>query len=167
MPSFFPENNSLRASDARWRLLQKWCSVLYDRVGDHGPTYYPEGSRPLSDDTRYRLLTKIEAMRNFGSPGIDTSVSPLTYPGILAWWDATELAYADGQVLDATTHKFTDQTGNGFNGSLAGGGPVLKTGIINGQNVVRFNGVADFLDYNPISIPGYTGGLIAMSRSSL
>jgi len=160
MPEYFIEGNAQRSSDTKWKLLQKWCSVLYDRLGDHGPVYYPEGSRPLPWDTAQRLYTKIEALRNGGAaPTPAPAITPLTYPDLLAWWDASQLAYADGTIIDGTTHKFVDQTGNGYDGIPGGGGPILKTSIINGKNVVRFNGSADYLTYSPLSIPGMTGGV--------
>ena len=71
-------------------------------------------------------------------------VTPAAFPGLAGWWDADSLGYADGTAIDNGSNKWTDRSGNGNHliQATAANQPVLKTGIINGRAVVRFDGVA-------------------------
>lgn len=84
--------------------------------------------------------------------------NPITdIPNLKAWYDATTLTGADGSSVSS----WLDQSGNEahmFQGTSAAQ-PILKTNILNGRPVVRFDGVDDFLnmtapfDVEPIGTP--------------
>jgi len=80
-----------------------------------------------------------------------------------ARWDATELSLSDG---DSVT-TWADATGNGFDLTDGGAPPTYQTSVINGNPVVRFNGVDDFLDvaFSDLSQPN-TVYMVAQSAES-
>lgn len=55
--------------------------------------------------------------------------------------DARELGLSDGSSVST----FPDESGNGFD-LTAGTAPTFKTGVINSEPIVRFDGVDDYLD---------------------
>jgi len=55
--------------------------------------------------------------------------------------DARQLGLSDGSSVST----WADESGNGFDLS-AGGAPTFKTGVINSEPIVRFDGVDDYLD---------------------
>lgn len=70
--------------------------------------------------------------------------SPTDISGIKAWYDASTLTGADGSSVS----QWLDQSGNEahmFQGTSAAR-PTLQTNELNGRNVVRFDGVDDFLN---------------------
>lgn len=83
--------------------------------------------------------------------GLHDSVNAIPDSAI-AHYDATELSLSDGDSVST----WSDQTGNGYD-LTAGTAPTYKTGIINGNPVVRFDGVDDFLDvaFSTISQPNH------------
>ncbi len=72
------------------------------------------------------------------------SLSPLTYTNLSAWWDAANLSYSDATPIDNGSNKFTDRSGNANHliQATSANQPQLKTSIINGKNIVRFDGSA-------------------------
>lgn len=80
-----------------------------------------------------------------------SAVTPATYGNLSGWWDASALGYANNTAIDNASNKWTDLSGNAnhLTQSTAGNRPLLKTGIINGKAVVRFDGASspnhDFL----------------------
>jgi hypothetical protein len=62
MPDYLPEDNQPAASDNPLRSLHKCAGLLFDLVGNQGPSYFPEGSQPQPDDGEGRLLQKMNAM---------------------------------------------------------------------------------------------------------
>ncbi len=68
-----------------------------------------------------------------------TTFNPLAQPSIKAWWDASQLAYSNGQAVDAS-HHFTDLTFQG-NDLIANTGTVtFQTNQQNGLPAMSFNG---------------------------
>jgi len=76
-------------------------------------------------------------------------VTPATYGNLSAWWDADFLGYADATPIDDASAKWTDRSGNNNHliQATSGARPVLKTNIINGKKIVRFDGVNDVLAF--------------------
>jgi hypothetical protein len=70
------------------------------------------------------------------------AVTPATYTNLSAWWDAANLAYADATPIDNASAKWTDRSSNNNHliQATAANRPQLKTSIINGKNIVRFDG---------------------------
>lgn len=73
------------------------------------------------------------------------AVSPLDYGNLSAWWDAPFLGYADDTPIDNASNKWTDRSGNNNHliQATAAKRPLLKTGIINGKDIVRFDSNVD------------------------
>lgn len=69
-----------------------------------------------------------------------------------ARYDATQLSLNDGDSVST----WGDETGNGYD-LTAGTAPIYKTSVINGNPVVRFDGVDDFLDvaWSALSQPNH------------
>jgi hypothetical protein len=78
-----------------------------------------------------------------------TAQAPLPDAGDLhARYSAIDLGLSDGDPVNT----WTDETGNGHDLTGANA-PTFKTNIINGQPVVRFDGLNDFLDVSFSDIP--------------
>jgi len=79
-----------------------------------------------------------------------------------ARYDATKLSLSDGESVST----WDDETGNGYD-LTAGTAPTFKTSVINGNPVVRFDGVDDFLDvgWSAISQPNWIF-VVAQKRST-
>jgi len=69
-----------------------------------------------------------------------------------ARYDATELSLSGGDSVST----WTDETGNGYD-LTAGAAPTYKTSTLNGNPVVRFDGVDDFLNttFSALSQPNH------------
>lgn len=69
---------------------------------------------------------------------------PTEISGLKAWYDASTLTGADGSSVSA----WLDQSGNEAHmyQSTSAAQPTLQTNELNGRNVVRFDGVDDFLN---------------------
>jgi len=72
------------------------------------------------------------------------AASPLDYGNLSGWWDANFLGYADATPIDNASAKWTDRSGNANHmfQATAANQPKLKTSIINGKKVVRFDSSA-------------------------
>jgi hypothetical protein len=62
MPAYFPEGNTVRATDDELRSLHKWCQLLYDANAPGDTVPFPEGNKPLASDDEQRLRIKINAL---------------------------------------------------------------------------------------------------------
>lgn len=60
-----------------------------------------------------------------------------------AWYDATEISASDGDAIST----WPDESGNGYD-LTSGTAPTYKASVINGNPVVRHDGVDDYLDVN-------------------
>jgi hypothetical protein len=59
---FYPEETLSLPSDDAPRSARKWNELLYEQLGDKGPTAFPEGSKPLPSDSKQRTLQKVDAL---------------------------------------------------------------------------------------------------------
>lgn len=86
-----------------------------------------------------------------------TSTPPFPYGNLAVWYRADSVSGVDGDPV-AT---WPDRSGNGRDASQVNTGnrPVLKTSIVNGQPVVRFDGTNDYLDL-PSFISSFTAAEI-------
>jgi hypothetical protein len=101
-----------------------------------------------------RTARKLLTLGLLGGGG-SAPFSPLTIPGLTLWLDASDAstlfqndagttpAVADGAVVG----YWGDKSGSGEHATQAttGNKPILKTGIQNGKNVIRFDGTDDNL----------------------
>lgn len=77
------------------------------------------------------------------------SAGPDTVAGLTGWWDAGNGVYSDAgttpAVDGATVQQWNDRSvgGNNLTQATAGNRPTFKTGIVNGNSVVRFGGATD------------------------
>ena len=74
-----------------------------------------------------------------GGGGFD----PTSLSGLMYWFKADSLSLTDGDAVDTWSNEGNDSRGDVANTSTAR--PIYKTGIINGEPVVRFDGVNDRL----------------------
>jgi hypothetical protein len=72
------------------------------------------------------------------------STNNLVIDGLVLWLDAKVINGMDGDLVAS----WNDSSGNGYNATQSNSSnrPILKTNILNGRNVVRFNGSSSFLD---------------------
>ena len=66
---------------------------------------------------------------------------PIPATGLVGWWDASQLALADG----AAVTSWIDLSGSGNHLGAATATPTFKTGVLNGEPVVRFNAAEQML----------------------
>jgi len=80
-------------------------------------------------------------------------VTPTSYSGLIRWWDASFLSYADNTAIDNGSNKWTDRSASAAHANQATGGlqPLVKTGIQNGLRGVLFDGTDDELNFTAIS----------------
>jgi hypothetical protein len=73
------------------------------------------------------------------------ALNPTLYTNLSAWWDADFLSYADATPIDNASAKWTDRSGNSNHliQATSAKRPLLKTSIINGKKIVRFDGAGD------------------------
>jgi hypothetical protein len=83
----------------------------------------------------------------YGRRAVPSPTLPIAAPAL--WLNAGAIAGADGDAIGT----WPDSSGNGRNATqaTAGAKPTLKTGIVNNQPVVRFDG-GDYLDIASIAI---------------
>jgi hypothetical protein len=89
-----------------------------------------------------RVIVKIHPRRVDALSAPEGGVfDPSTLSGLTLWLKADSLALSDGQRIQT----WPDESGNGrdFTQGTGGQRPLLKTGILNGMSVVRFDGVND------------------------
>lgn len=86
--------------------------------------------------------------------------TPKSIAGLQLWLDASTISGSDGDAVGT----WSDLSGNGRNAtqSTALAKPVLKTNIVNGRAVVRFDGVDDFVS-GAVAITGSTYTLFAVA----
>src|SRR4051794_1826732 len=97
------------------------------------------------------LFPGLAQARRLVTKGSAAAFSPTDVSGLKLWLKADAGAYSDsGTTLCAnndTVKQWNDQSGNSNNVTQVTSGkrPTYKTGIQNGQPVLRFDGVDDFL----------------------
>jgi hypothetical protein len=77
------------------------------------------------------------------STGAPPIIPPSSLSGLVGWWKADSLALTDGTAVS----DWTDMSGAGHDLLQATGAnqPIYKLAIINGHNVVRFDGTDDYM----------------------
>lgn len=92
-----------------------------------------------------------------------SAADPDTISDLEAWYQADSLALSDNDPVST----WTDSSGNGRNVTQAGAArPTYKTNILNGEPVVRFDGVDDYLSLAQSFISGNDWTIIAVSKST-
>lgn len=88
---------------------------------------------------------------------------PNSVSGLEAWYKADSISQADGTAIST----WTDSSSNGRDISNTGSNrPTYKTGILNSQPIVRFDGADDWLERNASFINGNDWTVIAVAKSS-
>jgi Tfp pilus assembly protein PilE len=86
-----------------------------------------------------------------------------TANGLHAHWDMSDLAYSNGETVSSVS----DQSGNGYDLSNSGSGPVMVESGLNGNDLVEFQGNSrlDSPEWSPVSEP-YTIFFVTSSYDS-
>ena len=123
--------------------LWNGTTSTYDTISTNQPgtTYTHSG---LTNGTTYQYV--VSAMTDVveSDNSAEVTATPVAPPpppggvtGLALWLDASKLTgLSDG----ATVTTWTDMSGLGNNATTSAGTPIYKTGILNGQPVVRFDG---------------------------
>lgn len=92
--------------------------------------------------------------------------SPANIAGLEGWWKASDLALADG----AAVSSWTDRSGNGNDlvQVVGAGQPLYKTNVLNGQPVVRFDGIDDNLHaaFTALAQPNTIIGVLKLAATT-
>lgn len=105
--------------------------------------------RPVREALRRWLLARAMALEAIGDIGDvtltdDSSFDPSTVSGLHAWYDATELTgFTDGDPVGTWPDEENTFDLTQSSSSLQ---PTYKTGIINSNPILRFDGSDDYLD---------------------
>lgn len=94
-----------------------------------------------------------------------SAFDPSQIAGLKGWWKADALALSDGTAVSS----WTDSSGNTNTMAQASGTsqPLLKTNILNGLSVVRFDGTDDFMQTAaPVSTVTDNFTMFAVSKRS-
>jgi len=123
----------------------KWNN---SHVGSRGKTvtlYSPDGTAIRIIGVRYDGSAQDDLLFHLDLP--------YDYTPLLAWWDASQLTYADNTPIDNASAMFLDRSGNANHALQASAPdrPLLRTAIINGKNVVRFDGITSKLSFSPLA----------------
>lgn len=103
--------------------------------------------------------------------------NPRAIPNLAAWWDASFAstvfdAASGGSVQsadDGLVARLEDRSGNGNHCTQSGADtikPILKTGQINGRNVLRFDGTDDRMNFTGIDANVFTVLIIGRKWNS-
>jgi len=79
--------------------------------------------------------------------------SPASYGGLIRWWDAGSLTYANNTPIDNGANKLIDRSGtlDHAGQATAGNQPLCRTNIANGLRGIAFDGADDFLNFTNIA----------------
>jgi hypothetical protein len=102
-------------------------------------------------------LREAESLKQAGTWPI-ASVAPTQIAGLQLWLDAADAstlfnATTGGSLVaaDGGVARWEDKSGNAAHATIASNGPTRKTGARNGRDVLRFDGVNNFLQTGAIS----------------
>jgi hypothetical protein len=108
-------------------------------------------------------LGNINLFANTGGGNTGGEFNPATISGLQLWLDAADSATlfdstSGGNLVtndNASVARWADKSGNSRHAlqSTANSRPVLKTGLKNGKNILRFDGANDFFDIYSMEIP--------------
>jgi hypothetical protein len=132
------------------------------RPSVESPSGSIEGRSSVLPTVDYPLVFVSDGSNWYVSDARNSSLSIPDSGDLYARFDATALALSDGNSVST----WGDETGNGHD-LTAGTAPTYRTGIINGNPVVRFDGADDFLDvaFPDLSQPN-TVYMVAQSAES-
>lgn len=132
----------------------------------------------LSASTTYHY--RVRAVNDTGSSANSNVISlatlafnpnfPSTIPNLLAWWRADSFSLADGTAIGGAGNEWIDQSGNAnhLTQGTAANRPVFKVNIVNGQPVIRFDGINDFLSMtSELTLGGAWTWLVVLSKSTV
>jgi hypothetical protein len=100
------------------------------------------------------------SLRNYLSAkwGLTPAAVPQTIAGLQLWLDAADAsslfdATSGGSLVasDGQVRRWQDKSGNAAHATIASNGPTRKTGVRNGRDVLRFDGVNNLLQTGAIS----------------
>lgn len=87
-------------------------------------------------------LNNLNSLGGLGTGRGQVSGNPIPSTLPKLWFDASTLLLSDNTPVDT----WVDQSGNGYNATATlTARPLLKTSVLNGKNVVRFDGINDFM----------------------
>lgn len=93
----------------------------------------------------------------------NSGFSPPASANLKFWGDATSLALTDGTAVAS----FTDKSGNANHATATSTAkPLLKTSIVNGKDVLRFDGVDDFMTWPDLMNAQTSGDIFIVLKSS-
>jgi hypothetical protein len=92
-----------------------------------------------------------------------TSFTPTDIAGLAAWYDANQEVYAD----DAAVTTWHDRSTNlrHVTQTTVAQQPVMKTTVVNGRRIVRFDGTDDTLTRTSAFLSGQTGSVFVVGKS--
>jgi hypothetical protein len=98
---------------------------------------------PASEGTKTISVTNSGGLTNPGNLTYVSLLDPSTIAGLKMWLKADAIVGSDGDLLTS----WNDSSANNYDVGNFGGAdrPTLKTNIVNGNPVVRFDGVGNFL----------------------
>ena len=99
----------------------------------------------------------------FGHYAARGSFTPPQLANMVFWGDANTLAGGDGALISS----FTDLSGNANHATASGSlRPTLKTNIVNGKQVLRFDGTDDVMAWPNLFGAATTGTLVVMIKAN-
>lgn len=103
--------------------------------------------------TTERIWTAQRVKQAIDALGGATAFTPLSLPGLVAWYDADAITGLSD--TDPVT-TWNDLSGNGWNlgQSTAAAKPLYRTGILNSKPVLRFDGTDDFMVNSDFNLGG-------------
>lgn len=106
---------------------------------------------------RVLSATEITAINQYLSQKWNIGLSANT--SLSLWLDATDPAGNGTQPSDgASIASWVDKSGNGYTVTQGTGAnqPIYKTNILNGNNIIRFNGTSDYMQKTAVTALGNT-----------
>ena len=131
--------------------VKLWNGASYDTISTNQPgtTYTHSG---LTNGTTYQYVVSAMTGVVESDNSAEVTATPATPPPVpggvtdlALWLDASQLT---GLSDDATVDTWTDMSGVGNDAPKTAGTPIYKTGVLNGQPVIRFNNTSAFTTAN-------------------
>ena len=116
----------------------------------------------LSAANREIVYSTLSAKYNLPYTNLTVVYEPTAFAGLAGWWRASTLASNDNDSVMVWPDESV--VGRNYTNPVSATSPVFKTGIINGQSVLRFNGTSQFMELN--SSINYTNTLTIICVSS-
>jgi hypothetical protein len=127
------------------------------RGGFIGANVTPASAALNSSASGVWTLREAESLKRAGT-WPSAFVAPTQITGLQLWLDAADAstlfnATTGGSLVaaDGGVARWEDKSGNAAHATIASNGPTRKTGVRNGRDVLRFDGVNNFLQAGAIS----------------